>query len=63
MKQSSESSTPAVNAIKGNKWRQQAGAAKLAWHALSEDLAGVNVDEPPKLDEPQLQPAGPIQER
>jgi hypothetical protein len=62
MKQSSQPSTPGVDAIKG-KWRQQAAAAKVAWHSLSEDLAGVNVDDVPKLGDQPQQLAGPIRER
>lgn len=62
MKQSSEPSTHSVHALKG-KWRQQAGAAKIAWHSLSEDLAGINVDEAPRLEGQQQQKPEPVRER
>jgi hypothetical protein len=62
MKQSSEPSMPGVIAIKG-KWRHQAAAARNAWHSLSEDLAGINVDEVPKLEGQQQQLSGPVQKR
>jgi hypothetical protein len=53
---------PGVIAIKRN-WRQQASAARSAWNSLSEDLAGVNVDEAPKLEGPQQPLAWPVQKR
>jgi hypothetical protein len=53
---------PGVVAIKG-KWRQQAAAARNAWHSLSEDLAGINVDEVPNLQAHHQQLAGPDQKR
>jgi hypothetical protein len=62
MKQSREPSMPGVISNKG-KWRQQAAAARNAWHSLSEDLAGINVDEVPNLQAHHQQLAGPDQKR